>query len=127
MLVIVVIVIGCGSSKEKLEKANTNKCQYFLYQMKNYWKKDSLGNNGFRFLAGEKLQDLNCSFIGAEWKALEEYFGKPNKEFILGQKERKRYKLTDYGHPSTPGQRYLEFILSDEKKVEKVNFRTVDG
>lgn len=112
----------------RVERVNDkNLCYYFLKDIQKYWCIDTIGNNGYRILASEKLEKLNCNFIGMSQNTIIKIFGKPNQQFNLNSNEILRYKLTNYGSYDAPGQRYLEFYLDSTLTVIKTKYWKVDG
>ena len=125
---IITLQLSCStSSLKKTRVSQKEKCSFFLNQVERYWELDSLGNNGFRLLASEKIQKLECKFEGMFWSDLENILGVPDSEFNLESKKVKRYKLTNYGPHDLPGQKYLDIVLDKKLIVHKSRFWTVDG
>ena len=95
-LIALLFIINLYSSEDLYgqEKNWTNKdsCFSYLNIYSNYWKKDSLGKNGFRQLMADFVLK-NCHFEGEKWKDINKYLGNPNFIFNLNGKRFYRYRL----------------------------------
>ena len=87
-------------------------CVSYLNGYSDYWKKDSLGENGFRYLMGAIIRDYNLA--GLEWENISQYLGKPNHKFFLGGKWKYRYHLNFVTGPDLPGRNIGQYFLDIE-------------
>ena len=127
-LTIVILLFSCVSKNTNVIKSNNNDpCTFMQKDLKRYWKVDTIGNNGYRLLASEKLQSFNCDFDGMSRNKIIEVLGNPNSQFNLESKNIMRYKLTNYGAHDMPGQKYLDLYLDNSSTIVRTKFWTVGG
>jgi hypothetical protein len=108
-------------------QTKVSRCSFFLKENSNYWKRDSLGSNGFRSLAADTIQKMGCDFSGYSEETITSFFGEPNGKIDRPTGYLLRYQLTDYGYISHPGQKYMDIRIIKGGLVEDIRFWKVDG
>jgi hypothetical protein len=105
------------------QKAYNIKCEQIFFYIKNYWTKDSLGENGLRLLTATLLKDCsNDVIIGKNWKEIELNFGKPTKMLMENKNIIYRYQLTNWADPY-----FLDIEVDFDDKVIKYLIWRNDG
>lgn len=125
--IIVYALTACKTSAQVYSSPKTDTCINILKSYSHYWKKDSLGDNGFRELLSEKvLRECNCK--GREWKKILEYLGKPSSTHAFGEETEYRYRLNHFSNDvKMPGTLFLDISVNKEGIVTYFYVREVDG
>lgn len=72
-----VLFVFCSSKKLYSQNHFNDSCTKYFKIISYFWKLDSLGRNGYRMLASERL--TKCNKVGITQAYLEENLGKPNR------------------------------------------------
>jgi len=128
---VVCLLLGsssCTGQKNSKTLPTADTCLSNLKFYSTYWKKDSIGDNGFRDLFSLfKLE--KCSFKNTRWEEISKYLGSPNFTFKHEDYIHYRYKLTNFGSDlSLPGTRILEiFVDSKSDLITSFFIKEIDG
>ncbi len=130
----IIILVGCKSSTTGYSNpfnrndSLTTICSFLTEVNSEFWKRDSLGMNGFRDLFSEKMVKNNC-ILGANWNQVGIFFGKSysQHEEVRNNKQIVKIRYVAYHSPietfSYSYSMLLEFIIDkQEMKVIKLQY-----
>lgn len=123
------LLISCQihafSQIEPKDKIDT--CLNLLGSYSNYWKKDSIGDNGFRELLGYRVIN-SCDCTNRKWKYVFELLGNPNFIYLEANQTKYRYRLNNYNNDiKHPGTLLLDIFVNQEGVIVKFSIWEVDG
>ena len=95
LIVLVILIFLQTSASSQYPRNKVDTCLNLLGDYSNYWKKDSLGENGFRELLGHKVLK-NCNCEGRLWKDVKEHLGTPNFSYPDGERVFYSYRLNHF-------------------------------
>lgn len=125
---ILTVLGGCyvHSYSGKSDKQNDEECIFFFNKSKLFWEADSLGANGFRWLAAHYLIENNftkckltnkviISYLGHPYKTNKVFYGNLNKE------------CTELQFPILRNSSNLEINTSDQDLIITLDNEVVMG
>jgi len=126
LVVYLFLGFSCTGQKNSKTLPTIDTCLSNLKFYSTYWKKDSIGDNGFReIFALSKLE--KCSFKNTNWEEVSKYLGTPNFTFKYENYIHYRYKLTNY-ESDIPGTQFLEiFVDSKSNLITSFFIKEIDG
>ena len=128
IIVLLFYLTACQRSvfgQSLISKGDT--CLSILKSYSAYWKKDSLGDNGFRELLGYRVL-MNCDCKGEKWETVLEYLGRPGFEYPDKSKTEYRYRLNYYSDDITlPGTLLLDVTVDKNGMITSFMVWEVDG
>lgn len=124
------VVIACQRhvSSQPRTSIKIDTCLNILKAYSAYWKKDSLGENGFRELLGERVL-MNCDCKDRKWSIVLEYLGKPDFTYNKdGKIIEYRYRLNRYSEDiKHPGTLLLDIDVNEAGMITSFLLWEVDG
>jgi hypothetical protein len=124
------VLIACQRhvSSQPRTSSKIDTCLNILKAYSAYWKKDSLGENGFRELLGERVL-MNCDCKGRNWSIVLGYLGKPDFTYKKVDKIIEyRYRLNRHNEDiKHPGTLLLDIKVDETGVITSFLLWEVDG
>ena len=87
LFIIISTLSFCSNKVNSPRKDNATNCYALLIKISDFWKIDSLSNNGYRYEIVRNNNFLNCVSNRVPTDSIIKYLGPPNKVDTTGNKE----------------------------------------
>lgn len=115
-ILVLVLLPSCNTVRQSKPFWSVEDCVDNLRYNSNYWKRDSLGQNGFRQLYATTVLN-KCNFEGQRWRDISSLLGKANSIYNNSGRTTHLYRLEyDEKELYVPGM----FVLDAQVKNDTI-------